>query len=335
MSTYYLGLKLGSNNTWIYKTGNGLVLREPTLVAVSSNPKDREVKAIGIDAKSQASKTSDDIVVISPISNGIIAYEDLAAQMLKGFLKKIVPVHGFGQKIKAILCVPLGISAAEKKKFEITCFKAGITDVFIVPDILAYAVGSEMSLQSDTSQLIVNIGGDTTNIAVISGYTIVNGYSFSIGGSLINVALAKYIEESHGLRISQDTADYIKREICSLLANYSASITVPGLNVKTKMRDEKTISSTELYPIVEYYYAKIVDAVISLLSSCDNETRSEIFKNGIYYFGGATSIVGFERYMMERTRCKVNFSNMTHSNIVGVGELIKYPQILKRIVKNN
>ncbi len=335
MATSFIGIKFGSSTTWIYKSGNGLVLREPSLVAVTTSPRSKEVKAVGQEAKNLVGRSDADTIILSPIQNGTIVYEDFAVTLLKSFLKKIFPIRGFGQKIKAILCVPLGISAENKKIFEITCFKAGISDVFIVPDIMAYAIGSEINLQSDTSHLLVTIGGDTTSIAVISGYSIIKGYSFSIGGSLINVAISKYIEEAHSLKITLDIADHIKKEICSLLLNYSAIIEVTGINTKTKLKGSATVSATELFPIIEYYYNKISQAVLSLISSCEQQTIMDISKEGIYYFGGATAMVGFERYMLEKTGYKVNFYHMTNSNIIGVGELIKYPQILKRIVKSN
>lgn len=335
MSTFYIGLKLGSNNTWIYKSGNGLVLREPTLVAVSASQKNRDFRAFGLEAKALVGRTDESISVFSPISNGTIRYEDLTVQMLKGFLKKVFPVKTFGQKIKAILCVPLGISAAERKKYEVVCFKAGITDVYIIPDILSYAIGSEMSLQSDIAQMIVNIGGDNTNVAIVSGYSIISGYNFSIGGSIINVAIAKYVEETYSLKISPDMADHVKKEICSLFSTYSAKTKVLGINKKSKLKEEIEISSSELFPIVDYYYGKIAEAVLSIIASSSPESAADISKNGIYYFGGATAMVGFEKYMFDKTGFKVNFSNMTQSNVLGIGELIKYPQILKKIIKNN
>ena len=335
MSTFYIGLKIGSNNTWIYKAGNGLVLREPTLVAVGTNSKNREIKAFGNDAISLIGRSGAEISVISPISNGLIRYDDLTTQMLRGFLKKIFPTKTFAQKIKAILCVPLGITSSEKKKFEIVCFKAGITDVCIVPEILSYAVGSEMNLSPELSHLIVNIGGDTTNIAVISGYRIISGYNFSIGGSLINIAITKYIEETYNLRISPEMANQLKLDICSLFSSFSASTKVIGINTRSMLKEERTIQSSELYPIVDYYYGKIAEAVLSLIASSKPETAKDIAQNGIYYFGGATAIIGFEKYMFDKTGYKVNFSSMSHSNVIGIGELIKFPQILKKIIKNN
>ena len=118
MSTIYLGLKLGSTNTCIYKPGNGIVLNEPSLIAMSSNLKIKDVKAVGLEAKKLIGKTSENISVYSPITNGVVQYQELAVLMLKGFLKKVLPVKSLGQNIKVLLCVPLGLEPAEKKQLE-------------------------------------------------------------------------------------------------------------------------------------------------------------------------------------------------------------------------
>lgn len=335
MSTSYIGMKLGSTTTYIYKPGNGIVLREASLIAMSTNFKFKDVKAIGNDAKKLIGRTPENVKIYSPISNGIIQYEEFAIQMLKGFLKKIFPVKKLGQNIKAVLCVPLGITPTEKKQLEIVCFKAGIADVFLIPDIICYALGNGIDIKSEASQLIVNIGGDTTNIATISNYSIIKGYNFSIGGELINIAIAKYIEETYNLTVALEQVDKLKLEICSLFENYSASMEITGINNQTLSKDKVVITSTELYPIVNYYYGKIADAINSIIQEADPMIVEDISKNGIYFYGGATRIVGLERFMSEHTKFKIHFSNISKSNIVGTGELIKYPQLLKRIMKNN
>ena len=334
MSTFYIGLKLGSTTTSIYKAGNGIVLREPSLIAMPTNPKIKDVKAIGLDAKKMIGKVSDNITIYSPISNGVIQYDELAIQMLKGFLKKIFISKGIGQNIKAILCAPLGLSPEEKKQFEITCFKAGIAEVFIVPDIICYAVGNGINLQNEEANIIVNIGGDTTNIAIVSNFSIVKGFNLAIGGSIINVAISKYIEETYNIRVSNEQAELIKLETCSLLENYNASIEILGLNTKTQIKETITISSTELYPIVYHYYSKIAEAILSILQDCDPTIVTDISKNGIYYYGNATAIVGFEKFITKQTSFKANIAENNTSNILGTGELIKYPQLLKKILKN-
>lgn len=335
MLTSYIGIKLGSTTTYIYKPGNGIVLKEASMIAMSTNLKFRDVKAVGNDAKKLIGRTSENIKIHSPILNGVVQYEELAILMLKGFLKKVFPNKKLGQNIKAVMCVPLGISPAEKKQLEVVCFKAGIADVFLVPDIICYALGNGIDIKSEISQFIVNIGGDTTNIATISNYSIIKGYNFAIGGELINIAIAKYIEETYNINVSLEQVDKLKLEICSLFDNYSASMEIFGINKKTQEKEKILITSSELYPIVKYYYGKIAEAINSIIQEADPAVVEDISKNGIYFYGGATRIVGLERFMSEQTKFKIHFSNISKSNIVGTGELIKYPQLLKRILKNN
>lgn len=335
MSTHYIGLKLGSTTTCIYKAGNGIVLKEPSLIAMPTNLKIKDIKAIGSDAKKLIGRTSEHITVYSPISNGAISYADLAVFMLKGFLKKIFPTKGFGQNIKAIVCIPLGLTPEEKKMFEIVCFKSGIAEVFLVPDILCYAIGGGIDIQSETAKLAVSIGGDSTNIAIISNSSIIKGLNISIGGSLINAAIEKFIEEKYNLSISLEQAENIKLEVCSLLENYNATIEITGLNKESQVYEQVLISSSELYPIVKLYYSKIAKTINSLVQSSDPETISDILGNGIYFYGNASNIIGLENFMAAETTFKINMSNVEKSNILGTGELINQPQLLKKILRNN
>lgn len=335
MSTFYLGMKIGSTNTSIYKSGNGIVLREPSLIAMSSNLKIKDVKAIGLDAKKLIGKTNDSISVFSPISQGAVQYQDLAVLMIKGFLKKVFPVKTLGSNIKVVLSVPLGLSPAEKKQLEVTCYKAGIADVFIVPDVIAYCYGSGIDIQSDNTRLIVDIGGETTNIATISNNTIIKGYSFSFGGAIINLAITKFIEETYNIKIPIEQAEDIKIEYCSLLENYSDSIEITGFNKKEQKTEKITFNSSELHHILKHYYEKIADAIISVIKSSDPAIVADIEKNGVDIYGGGSIIIGLDKFMSEKTHLKINVSDTPKANILGLGEFIKYPQILKKVIKNN
>ncbi len=335
MATNYIGIKLGSTVTCIYKSGNGIVLKEPSLIAMPTNVKNKEVKAIGHDAKRLIGKVSENITIFSPIANGVIQYEELAVLMLKGFLKKIFPIKTLGQNIKAVVTVPLGLSPAEKKQFEIVCFKAGIADVDIVPDIVSFAVGSGLDIKSGVSNLIVNIGGDTTNIGVVCNYSVIQGYGLTIGGNIISVAIAKYIEDAHNFEIGVPAAEQLKTEICSLFENFSASKELVGINKKNQLKEKFVINASELYPIVKNYYEKIAEALRSIIDSCDPAVISDIEKNGICFYGGGTNIIGFEKFMFERTKFKIRVFDIPKLNVLGTGELINNPQLLKRITKNN
>ena len=130
--------------------------------------------------------------------------------MLKHFLKKVLPPKKFGQTIKAIICTPIGITPKEKKSFELTCFKAGITDVILIPDVICSAIGTGIDIQTEKSNMIIDIGGDSTNIAIISNYNIIQAYNISIGGSIINSAISKYISETYKLIVSSELIEQIK-----------------------------------------------------------------------------------------------------------------------------
>ena len=256
MATSYIGLELGSTTTCIYKAGNGIVLKEPSLIAMPTNLKIKDVKAIGSDAKRLIGRVSDNISVLSPISNDVIQYEDLAIYMLKGFLKKVFPNRQIGHNIKAVVCTPLGLSPTEKKQFEIVCYKSGIADVYLVPDVISFALGNGIDIKSDTSQMVVNIGGDTTNIATMANYSIISGYNFSIGGSIISIAIAKYIDETYNIHISVEQAERLKIEICALFENYSASLEITGINKQTQVKESLTINASELFPIIQHGNSK-------------------------------------------------------------------------------
>lgn len=334
MSTHYIGLKLGSIHTTIYKSGNGIVLKEASMIAMPTNPKHKEAYAIGDEARRLKDRPPQNVIVYSPIVNSTIQYEELAIPMLKYFMKKVFPNRTFGQNIKAIVCTPIGLSAEEKKSFEITCFKSGIADAVLIPDVLCYAVGNGIDIQSEKAHMIVNMGGNITSIAIISNCAVLQGYSISIGGSMISSAIKKYIQENYNLTISLDQAYQIKYEICSLFENYQATINIDGYNTLNNASETITISSKELYPIINYYYTKIANIINSVIKTCSPEIINDISEEGIYYYGSLSDITGLDKFMQDKT----TFDSITTSNdqvhIIGLGELIKYPQLLHKIIKN-
>ena len=333
MSTQFIGLKLGSTNTSIFKPGNGLVLKEASLIAMPTNPKNKEVYAVGENARKIKDRLPQNIMVYSPISNGVIQYEDLALLMLKNFIKKVFPNKSFGQNIKAILCTPVGISPEEKKTFELTCYKSGIADVYLIPEVFCHAIGSALDIQNENATMIVDIGGNTTDIAIISNYSLIHAYSISIGGSLINSAIIKYINETYKIVIGNEQAEQIKLDICSLIENYHSSLEVDGYNYLTNSQESVTISSTELYPIIKHYYGKLATMINSIIKECDPQVISDINENGIFFFGDGSSIIGLDKFFQKNTSFKVTTSSSLNTSMIGLGELIKYPQLLHKIIK--
>lgn len=333
MSTQYIGLKLGSTNTSIYKPGNGLVLKEASLIAMPTNPKNKEVYAVGENAKIIRDRLPQNIAVYSPITNGTINYEELATLMLKSFIKKIFPNKSLGRNIKAIVCVPIGLSPNERKSIELTCYKSGIADVTLVPEIICHAIGSAIDIQSEKATMLVDIGGNITDIAIISNYGLINAINISIGGEIINSAIIKYINETYKLIIGNKQADKIKIEICSLIENFQAQIEVTGYNYLTNTKENINLTSKELYPIIKHYYGKIATVINSIIKDCDPQIISDINDNGIYFLGESSSIIGLDKFMQRNTSLKSTTAINLNSSMVGTGELIKNPHLLHKILK--
>ena len=335
MAVSYIGLELGSNSTWIYKLGNGVVLKEPSVIAMSNDLKNKEVRAVGTDAKNLIGRTSNNTSIFFPISNGVVQYEEYAVLMLKNFLNRIFTTKSFSHKIKAILCVPLGITTEEKKQFEIVCFKAGITEVYIVPEVIAYALANGLDIKSKTAQLMVGIGADVTNISIISNYSIVAGYNVSIGGSLVSLGIIKHIEDKFFVTISEEQAEILKTEICSLYDNYNARMPIVGINKLSGIKEQVMIEASELYAVVCYYYIKIAEVIKSIIASSRPEVVSDVLKQGIIFYGGSSNIVGFEQFMHKKLGIRVKILENSKPEIFGTEELIKNPEKLKKILKNN
>ena len=334
MSTQFIGLKLGSINTTIYKSGNGLVLSESSMIAMPTNPKNKDVFAVGNEAKKLKDRPPQNIIVYSPISNGVIQYDDLALFMLKIFIKKVFPYKSIGQNIKAVLCTPLGLSSEERKSFELTCYRAGIADIYLIPEVICSAIGTGINIQDEKANMLVDIGGDSTNIAIIANTNLISAYNLSIGGAIINTAIIKYINETYNIIISNEQSEQIKLEVCTLIDNYEATIDIDGYNYLTSNQERVTLSSSELFPIIKHYYGKIATVINSIIKQSEPQIIADITENGIYYFGGASSIIGLDKFYQKATSFKSKITTNINACMSGVGELVSHPQLLHKLIKN-
>lgn len=320
-----IALKLGSTTTTIFKQGEGLVLREPSMIAVSGYLKSREIKAVGNEAKRMQGRTSGSISVVSPINAGVITDTELASAMLKGFLKRVFPRTFLKPNIKAILCVPLGISIEEKKAFEKTCYNAGIADVTLIPAIVCSAIGDDIPVHTSTGKLLVNIGGGCTNIAAMAMNSIVTGINISVGGTNIDTAIEQYILENHKLYVSKGTCDKVSKEIGSLLENNIADAEVQGVNIETKETESSIITSKEIYPIITHYYTLIADAIASVISSCPPDIQSDITRDGIYIFGKNSQVTGLTKFLRDKLKLNIYISEHGKTDIFGAARILDNP----------
>ena len=336
MSSIYLAIKLGSATTTIYRQGDGLVLREPSLITISGTGiKNREIKAIGYEAKNMIGRTTVGTSVVSPIVDGVVNNQELATIMLRGFLRKVCPNNFFKPNIRAILCVPLGISNSEKKTFEKVCYSAGIADVTLIPAIICNAAGLDLDLESKYANLVTSVGGGCSNIAVIAQNTIINGISVGIGGSKINTAIEKYILDKYNIEISHVNADKIRREVASLLPSYYSTIEIEGIDISTKQSKLITITSDEIYPIMDYYFSQLCTAIETVINECPPDIVNDIAKNGAYFSGSQIYYPGTEKYLKSKLGITIHLSDADRNDIWGAGKLLDDPLMLKKIILAN
>ena len=329
-----IALKLGSTMTTIFKQGEGLVLKEPSMIAISGSLKSLEVKAVGKEAKRMQGRIGGSTSVVYPINNGVITDSELATAMLKLFLKKVFPRKFFKPNIKAILCTPLGINLKERKTFEKVCYNAGIADVTIIPAIICSAVGDDIPVNTNNGKLLVNIGGGTTNIAVMAMNNIISGINISIGGTSIDKAVENLVAEKFNIRLGEGIAQKIKEEVLSLLESDTASIEVQGINITTKENESKIITSKDIYPVATYYYGKIAEAILGVINTCPPDIINDIKHEGLYLFGSNSEVNGIAKFYKNKLGINVITYDHNRTDIIGAAKILDNPTQYQELLKS-
>ncbi len=330
-----LAIKLGSTHTAIFKQGDGIVLYEPSLVAFSGVGKNKNIKAIGTKAKKISGRSADDTVTVSPVFEGLIQDVDLASTMLKHFLSKVFPHRIVKPRIKAICLIPLGTNLEDRKTFLKVCYNAGLQEVTLIPSTICAGIGYSLPIASPAGTLVVNIGGGSTDIAIISLSQIVAGVNIGIGGEHLDVAIQRYILDKFNLIISKSSAEMIKREVGSLYQNDGSSTEVVGVDNDTKLQRTDVIYSKDIYEAIEQYYSRIAEAIQGLINTCAPDIVTDINNDGAYLLGGGAAITGAEQYFRKKLGIKVTLQENTSAmDVIGAGKLLSDLKLLKEIEMN-
>ena len=330
--TYSIAIKLGSCNTSIFKQGEGIVLFEPSLVAYTGSGKDREVKAVGSRAKRMQGRTDNQTFVMSPIFEGRITDVDLACVMLKSFLNKIIKRGIVKPKVKAVVCIPIGLTLSERKAFEKVCYSVGIQDVVLVPAIICGAIGYNFPVSEPNGICLVNIDGGSTDIAVVSLNSIIQGVNIGVGGEVIDKAIEVHVANKFGVQIGHGVAEALKEEIGSLYKNDMSNAEVSGIDIETKMARDVIIESQDLYEVIEGYYSKIVEAIKTVLNSCPPNIVQDVGDYGIYLMGGNSLMTGVEQYFRKELGLSVKTEDYTTAiDVLGAGKLLSDAKLLKEL----
>ncbi len=307
ISTPDFAVDLGTANTLIYIPDRGIVLNEPSVVAVDSET--RKTIAVGIEAKKMLGRTPDEITAIRPMKDGVIADFEMVEAMLRGFVEKVSKRRIF-VKPRVIVAVPSGITAVEMRAVRDSVEQAGARAVYLIAEPVAAAIGVGLPVQTPSGNMVVDIGGGTTEIAVIALSGIVAKISIRIGGDEMDEAILTYIKKKYNLLIGESTAEEIKIRVGSAFElDEKKEMEVHGLDIVTGIPKTIVATSKEIRTALQEPISMIITAVKQALEKTPPELASDIVDKGIIMSGGGALLRGIDKLISEETNLRVTIAN--------------------------
>ena len=300
MASSDIGIDLGTASILVYVKGKGVVLKEPTVVAYDRDT--NKIRAIGEEARLMLGRTPGNIVAIRPLRQGVISSYEITEKMLKYFIQKAVGKSFFGRRPRISVCVPSGVTEVEKKAVEDSTYQAGAREVFIIEEPVAAAIGAGIDISRPCGNMIVDIGGGTSDIAVISlGGTVVST-SIKVAGDDFDDAIVRFMRKRHNILIGERTAEEIKINIGTCYKRpENIAMDIRGRNLVTGLPKTVTVTSDETEEALREVTAQIVDAVHSVLEKTPPELAADIADRGIVLTGGGSLLHGLEDLIEENT----------------------------------
>ena len=329
-----MGIDLGTANTLVYIKGQGIVVREPSVVAIRDDSK--EVLAVGEEAKRMIGRTPGNIVAIRPMKDGVIADFDVTQSMLSYFIQKAAAKKGVVSPRIAI-CVPFGVTEVEKRAIEEAARTAGAKDAFLIEEPMAAAIGAGLRIEEPEGNMVVDIGGGTSEIAVISLGGIVAAKSIRIGGDEFDDAIIAYVKKEYNLMIGERTAENIKINIGSTFKDdQEKEMEIRGRDLISGLPKTITISSTEVREALKEPVNAIVDGIKSTLEKTPPELASDIMENGIMLTGGGALLRGFDKLIASETGMKVEIAESPLDCVaLGTGKTVEDEVIFEKVLMMN
>lgn len=324
-----IGIDLGTASVLVFLKGKGIILQEPSVVAIDKNT--NQVLAVGEEARRMLGRTPGNIVAIRPLKDGVISDYDVTERMLKYFIQKTIGKKVFF-KPKIIVCVPSGVTEVEKRAVIDATNEAGARKTYLIEEPIAAAIGSGLDISQPNGNMIVDIGGGTTDIAVISLGGIVLSKSIKIAGDKFDEAIIRYMRKRHNIMIGERTAEDIKINIGGAYPrNQNAFMDVRGRNLVSGLPVNIKVSSEEILEALEESVSSIADAVHSVLERTPPELASDISNQGIVMTGGGALLWGFNRLIEKRTGIPVYIAEEAISCVAkGTGNALHSIEMLER-----
>lgn len=301
-----LAIDLGTANTLIYVRGKGIVLDEPSVVAIRQDMghsgRKTLIQAVGLEAKQMLGRTPGNITAIRPMKDGVIADFTITEQMLKFFIKKIHDTSIFSPSPRIIICVPCGSTQVERRAIKESAMGAGARQVFLIEEPMAAAIGAGLPVAEATGSMVVDVGGGTTEVGVISLGGIVYSASVRVGGDKFDEAIINYVRRNYGMLIGESTAELIKKNIGSAYRSDDVlELEIKGRNLAEGIPRSFTITSKEVLEALTEPLNSIVSAVKSALEQTPPELGADIAEKGMVITGGGALLRDLDKLIMEET----------------------------------
>ncbi len=328
-----LAIDLGTANTCVYLKGKGLVLREPSVVAVKKdNRGNKVVLAVGHDAKRMLGRVPGNIEAIRPMKDGVIADFEVTEAMLRHFIAKALNTRRIVRP-RIMICVPTGITQVEKRAVRESAESAGAREVYLIEEPMAAAIGADLPIQEPISNMVVDIGGGTTEVAVISLSGIVYSRSVRVGGDKMDEAIMTHVKRKYNMLIGETSAENIKIKIASAYPlEPEVEMEVKGRDLVTGIPQNVTITSTEVRKAISEQVESIVQAVRFALEQTPPELAADIVDRGIVLTGGGALLKGLDQLLREETSLPITVVDDPLSTVVlGTGRALDNINILKEV----
>ena len=295
-----IGIDLGTSNICVYMRDKGIVINQPAVLAYER--KEKRILAVGTKAKRMLGKTTDDIIVERPIKHGVISEYAIAERMIKAFVKNAMRKRRIWGRPNVCVAVPQGITEVERRAVEDAIVKTGAKEVFLLESPIAAALGCGVDIMETSGHMVVDIGGGTTDIAVISSGDISYGVSLKIGGDDFTEAIARYVRRKYSIELGELTAEDAKIEIAGVYPRkIDSSYEIKGKNMVNGLPVRLDLGANETVEALEEIAGQIVDGITGVLEKVQPELVADISKEGIFLSGGGSLVYGMDKLISEKT----------------------------------
>ena len=332
-----MAIDLGTANTLVYVKGRGIVLNEPSVVAIMNKNGKKQVLEVGNAAKMMLGRTPGNIEAIRPMRDGVIADFEVAEEMIKHFIRKVHNRRSFANPM-IIICVPSGATAVEKRAIQESALSAGARRVYLIEEPMAAAIGANLPVTEATGSMVVDIGGGTTEVAVLSLGGIVYARSVRVGGDKMDEAIISYIRRHHNLLIGEASAERIKKEVGCARAPENASevrIDIRGRDLLNGVPKEITITQAQIADALLEPVSQIVEAVKVALEATPPELAADIVDKGIVMTGGGALLTNLDQVLRDQTGLPVSIADEPLSCVaLGTGKVLEHLSTHRQVLSS-